>query len=158
MVNNLMLPTKQAPVKRTVSKRHCIPIKQPSVGNKEALVSAPLVSLASEQSSKARLEVSSNTESSVEREESTNTIAKQLVSKSPRSHEVQVLSDLISNCFKRFGKMAKTGCEFYKVGKVLGRGAFGKVHLGLHRLTRKLVAIKTLLKQCTNEETEKKKM
>jgi serine/threonine protein kinase len=42
--------------------------------------------------------------------------------------------------------MAKTGTEFYKVGKVLGRGAFGKVHLGLHRLTRKLVAIKTLLK------------
>jgi serine/threonine protein kinase len=54
--------------------------------------------------------------------------------------------------------MAKTGTEFYKVGKVLGRGAFGKVHLGLHRLTRKLVAIKTLLKSCSTEESEKKKM
>ena len=36
-----------------------------------------------------------------------------------------------------------TTIEFYKVGKILGRGAFGKVNLALHRITRKLVAIKS---------------
>jgi 5'-AMP-activated protein kinase catalytic alpha subunit len=32
----------------------------------------------------------------------------------------------------------------YKIGRVLGQGGFGKVNLGLHRLTRKLVAIKSI--------------
>lgn len=31
----------------------------------------------------------------------------------------------------------------YKVGKVLGQGAYGKVNMGLHKLTRRLVAIKS---------------
>lgn len=34
--------------------------------------------------------------------------------------------------------------DLYKVGKVLGRGGYGKVNLGLQRLTRKLVAIKSM--------------
>lgn len=32
----------------------------------------------------------------------------------------------------------------YKVGRVLGVGAYGKVNLGLQRITRKLVAIKSI--------------
>ncbi len=46
----------------------------------------------------------------------------------------------------------KTTIDFYKIGRVLGRGGFGKVNLGLHRLTRKLVAIKSIkLKEIDDE-------
>ena len=54
--------------------------------------------------------------------------------------------------------MPKTRIELYKVGKVLGKGAFGKVNLGLHRLTRKLVAIKSTTKDYIKEESTKRKM
>ena len=54
--------------------------------------------------------------------------------------------------------MPKTRIELYKVGRILGRGAFGKVHLGLHRLTRKLVAIKSTDRDFIKEESTKRKM
>lgn len=54
--------------------------------------------------------------------------------------------------------MVKTSFDFYKVGKVLGKGAFGKVNLGLHRLTRKLVAIKSTIRSQFKEESAKKKL
>lgn len=41
---------------------------------------------------------------------------------------------------------------------MLGKGAFGKVNLGLHRLTRKLVAIKSTNRDDIREESTKKKM
>lgn len=62
---------------------------------------------------------------------------------SPRTREVALLTKVISDCFEKYNKMPKTRIELYKVGKILGKGAFGKVNLGLHRLTRKLVAIKS---------------
>ena len=51
--------------------------------------------------------------------------------------------------------IAETGLQFYKVGKVLGQGAFGKVNLGLHRLTRKLVAIKSIDLKVMREDDRK---
>jgi serine/threonine protein kinase len=41
---------------------------------------------------------------------------------------------------------------------MLGKGAFGKVNLGLHRLSRKLVAIKSINMEFMKEEQSKKKM
>jgi serine/threonine protein kinase len=41
---------------------------------------------------------------------------------------------------------------------MLGKGAFGKVNLGLHRLTRKLVAIKSINMDFMKEESQKKKI
>lgn len=41
---------------------------------------------------------------------------------------------------------------------MLGKGAFGKVNLGLHRLTRKLVAIKSISMEFMKDEQSKKKM
>jgi serine/threonine protein kinase len=35
------------------------------------------------------------------------------------------------------------GMQLYRVGRLLGQGAYGKVNLGLHKITRKLVAIKS---------------
>jgi hypothetical protein len=37
--------------------------------------------------------------------------------------------------------------KFYKIGKTLGKGAFGKVSLGIHKLSGKKVAIKTIKKE-----------
>ena len=36
--------------------------------------------------------------------------------------------------------------EYYRIGRILGRGAFGKVNLGCHKITDYLVAIKSI--QC----------
>jgi 5'-AMP-activated protein kinase, catalytic alpha subunit len=41
---------------------------------------------------------------------------------------------------------------------MLGRGAFGKVNLAMHKLTRRLVAIKCLNKEQLTDETQKKKV
>ena len=77
---------------------------------------------------------------------------------SPRSREVALLTKVISDCFEKYNKMPKTRIELYRVGKILGKGAFGKVNLGLHRLTRKLVAIKSTDKDQIREESTKRKM
>lgn len=41
---------------------------------------------------------------------------------------------------------------------MLGRGAFGKVSLGMHKLTRKLIAIKSINKEYLSEEKQKNKV
>jgi serine/threonine protein kinase len=41
---------------------------------------------------------------------------------------------------------------------MLGRGAFGKVNLGMHKLVRKLVAMKTINKEYLSEEKQKVKV
>lgn len=56
------------------------------------------------------------------------------------------------------GQPPTTSLEFYRVGKVLGKGAFGKVNLGMHKLSRKLVAIKSMNKQILNEESSRRKI
>jgi len=48
--------------------------------------------------------------------------------------------------------------ELYKIGKVLGKGAFGRVNLGLHRLSRKLCAIKSINMDFLKEESQKIKI
>ena len=42
------------------------------------------------------------------------------------------------------GTAPSTTIDCYKVGKVLGKGAFGQVNIGLQIITRKLVAMKRL--------------
>jgi serine/threonine protein kinase len=49
-----------------------------------------------------------------------------------------------------------TTIDCYRVGKVLGRGAFGKVNLAVHKLTKKFVAIKSINKQYLNVSSPKK--
>jgi NUAK family SNF1-like kinase len=46
---------------------------------------------------------------------------------------------------------------FYKIGRTLGKGAFGRVNLGIHKLSGKFVAVKTIKKEVmTNEDSRKK--
>ena len=51
----------------------------------------------------------------------------------------QILHNLL---MKDFG----TKIDYYKIGKVIGKGAFGKVNLAIHRLTGKFVALKSINK------------
>ena len=50
-----------------------------------------------------------------------------------------------------------TALDFYLVGRVLGKGAFGKVNLCLHKLSGKLLAMKSLHKQYLASEHNKVK-
>lgn len=52
----------------------------------------------------------------------------------------------------------ETLVENYKIGKVMGKGAFGKVNLAIHRLSGKFVALKSINKQFMNEEASKRKV
>lgn len=53
--------------------------------------------------------------------------------------------------------MPPTTLDFYLIGRVLGRGAFGKVNLCINKITGKLVAIKSVKKiNLQNEESKKK--
>jgi 5'-AMP-activated protein kinase catalytic alpha subunit len=51
-----------------------------------------------------------------------------------------------------------TTAEFYKIGKVMGKGAFGKVNLAIHRLSGKFVALKSINKTFLSEEASKRKV
>ena len=50
-----------------------------------------------------------------------------------------------------------TTLDFYIIGRILGKGAFGKVNLCLHKLSGKLVAVKSLhRKYLANEKNRMK--
>jgi len=56
------------------------------------------------------------------------------------------------------GKEPETKAEWYRIGKMLGRGAFGKVNLGMHKITDSLVAIKSINKEYLEEERSRRKV
>lgn len=58
--------------------------------------------------------------------------------------EKWLIKKQIKLSFKKDMKAPDTEFDFYKIGKVIGKGKTGKVNLGLHKLTRKVVAIKSI--------------
>ena len=57
------------------------------------------------------------------------------------------LSSYIKNYYNKFKKYPDTSLSFYKYGRLIGQGAFGKVNLGLNILTGRVVAIKSFMKK-----------
>lgn len=53
---------------------------------------------------------------------------------------------------QKHGTIPHTSLEFYKFVKLLGKGAFGKITLGIHKLTGKHVAIKSIDKANIKDE------
>ena len=53
---------------------------------------------------------------------------------SPRSKEKKRLIKLIKISFNKLKEPIKTTAEFYRIGKMLGKGAFGRVNLAIHKL------------------------
>ena len=54
--------------------------------------------------------------------------------------------------------IAPTTMNHYKIIKLIGKGAFGKVSMGIHKLTGKYVAIKTIEKKHMKNEYSRKKV
>jgi hypothetical protein len=66
---------------------------------------------------------------------------------SPYSKDLSKLQKMIKFNFKLYNEPPKTTSEFYRIGRVLGRGAFGKVNLAAHKISEQLVAIKSINKE-----------
>ena len=58
----------------------------------------------------------------------------------------------------KYGSIPHTSLEFYKFVKLLGKGAFGKITLGIHKLTGKYVAIKSIDKANIRDEYSRRKV
>ena len=76
----------------------------------------------------------------------------------PRAKLVRKLKRYIMSAFKNSQIVPPTTVEFYRIGKILGKGAFGKVNLALHQLTQKMVAIKSINKTYFSEASQTKKV
>jgi len=59
---------------------------------------------------------------------------------------------------KKHKKIPETTLENYKCVKLIGKGAFGKVMLGIHKLTGKSVAIKAIEKSYMKDEFSRRKV
>jgi 5'-AMP-activated protein kinase catalytic alpha subunit len=68
------------------------------------------------------------------------------------------LARIVRLAFKKTSNPPVTSSDFYKVGKVMGKGAFGKVNLAIHRLSGKFVALKSINKTFLSEEASKRKV
>ena len=72
--------------------------------------------------------------------------------------ERENLSVYIKKHFQEKGHYPKSNLNFYKYGRILGKGAFGKVNLALHIASGKLVAIKSFNKKHLLTEHSKEKI
>lgn len=59
---------------------------------------------------------------------------------------------------RRFGTVPETTTDYYKLVKEIGKGAFGKVSLAIHKLTGKYVAIKSFDKEYMKDSFSRKKV
>jgi serine/threonine protein kinase len=64
----------------------------------------------------------------------------------------------IKGYIRKHKRLPPTTLEYYKFVKLVGKGAFGKVTLGIHKLTGKKVAIKTIEKSYMKDDFSRKKV
>ena len=64
------------------------------------------------------------------------------------------LTEYIKNYYKDNKKYPNTNLSFYKYGRLIGQGAFGKVNLGLNVLSGRVVAIKSFNKKNFDTKTD----
>ena len=68
------------------------------------------------------------------------------------------ISNYLKQYYLKYNKYPKTKMNFYKYGRLLGKGAYGKVNVCLHALTGRLVAIKSINKSKIKKERQKLKI
>ncbi len=64
----------------------------------------------------------------------------------------------IKSYVKKHNEIPPTTLDYYKFVKLIGKGAFGKVTLGVHKLTGKQVAIKTIDKSYMKDDYSRRKV
>ena len=74
------------------------------------------------------------------------------------SEESQKLSQYIKDYYNLSDEYPSSNLRFYKFGRVIGKGAFGKVNIGLHILTGRIVAIKSFNKTTFKDEKYRNKI
>ena len=72
--------------------------------------------------------------------------------------DIEELKTRIKHFFTANSNKFTSDLTFYRIGKVLGKGAFGKVNLGMHKLSGKLVAIKSLNKKYISDADAHRKV
>jgi len=68
--------------------------------------------------------------------------------------DLNKLIKMIRLHFRQFQTAPPTTSEFYRIGRVLGKGAFGKVNFAMHKLSEQLVAIKSMSKETLQSEED----
>ena len=68
------------------------------------------------------------------------------------------LSNYIKTYYLKYNNYPETSLSFYKYGRLIGQGAFGKVNLGLNILTGRIVAIKSFNKKTLSKNNNEKKI
>lgn len=66
--------------------------------------------------------------------------------------------EYLRSYIKKHNSLPPTTLDFYKFVKLIGKGAFGKVTLGIHKLSGKQVAIKTFEKSYMKDDFSRKKV
>lgn len=77
---------------------------------------------------------------------------------SPRSKQIYKIVKIVKDHFREHSEAPPTTKDFYRIGKCIGKGAFGKVNLAVHKATQSLVAIKSINKQYLLDQNSKKKV
>lgn len=72
--------------------------------------------------------------------------------------ESKKLADYIQDYYTINNEYPPSNISFYKFGRVIGKGAFGKVNIGLHILTGRIVAIKSFNKTKFTDQKSKNKI
>lgn len=72
--------------------------------------------------------------------------------------EREKIMKFIRAYIKRHNEIPPTTLDYYKFVKLIGKGAFGKVTLGVHKLTGKYVAIKTIDKSYMKDDYSRRKV
>lgn len=83
---------------------------------------------------------------------------KKVVLNDPISEDRARLIKYIKTHVKKYNTIPQTTLDFYKFVKLLGKGAFGKITLGVQKLTGKKVAIKSIDKANIKDEYSRRKV
>ena len=130
--------------------------RTPQLGNSQRLSSvrenSPLVIRPGSTPRTSRLVLKNQRQASNERLTTMTTAA------TVETEEKSALVSLISSHFQRCNECPPTSLEFYRVGKLIGKGAFGKVVSGMQKLTGCNVALKAIDKEYLADENHRRKV